>query len=283
MSALTNEANHLLKILNVSARKKFGQNFMVDEAALSFIAESLALAAEETVLEIGPGLGFLTRALFEKGAGRVLAVETDAAYTKHLKKYFLEKEFVLKEGDILEADLKKDFGVTAPIKVVGNIPYNITSPILEWLIGQKSLVSEAVLTMQWEVAERLAAKPGGKDWGALSIFLQMNADAEVLKKLGESSFSPAPNVDSAVVRIRFLKTPRFQVNQEHFSRLVRRSFQKRRKTLLNSLEDREDPIFAKATLEKTLRLVDIDPTRRPETLNLTDWARLSVALEGSAN
>ncbi len=275
MPSLTEQAKAFLNQLNASARKKLGQNFMVREEELGFIADALAIEEGETVLEIGPGLGFLTRLLLNKKA-QVLAVEKDALYAVFLLKHFAGRPLRLAEKDVLKLDLEKDFGVDAPIKVAGNIPYNITTPILEWLINNRRLIITVVLTVQWELARRLAAEPGGKDWGSLSVFLRLYADVRLLKKISRESFFPSPQVDSAVLRLDFLKAPRFELKDERlFFALVRRSFQKRRKTLLNALTDEATEQFSKPSLGLTLKSAGLDTRRRPETLSLEEWARLS--------
>ncbi len=272
---LTGEAQAFLLELKGAARKKLGQNFMVRENELAAIAGFLDLKEGDTVLEIGPGLGFLTRFLLEKKAA-VWAVEKDALYAGFLKEHFKGRPVRVACEDVLTLDVEKTFGPLPPLKVAGNIPYNITSPILEWLLKNRKLFSQAVLTVQLEVAERLAASPGGKTWGALSIFLQMNADVDFLKKIPASAFFPSPKVDSAVVRLRFLPGPRVAVQDEaRFVFLVRRAFQKRRKTLLNALESDGLPGLSKDHLRSTLTTCSIDPQRRPETLSLEEWARLS--------
>ena len=275
---LAEEAKSFLNQLNASARKKLGQNFMVSENELSFIADAAGLEPGDTALEIGPGLGFLTRFLLEKKA-RVLAVEKDKLYARFLRDHFKKDDFFLLEGDILKINLKKDLEISSPIKVVGNIPYNITSPILEWLRGQRSLVSSAVLTTQKELAERLAAQPGNKSWGSLSVFLQVYADVTFLRKIGPGSFYPSPKVDSAVIRLEFLKAARFSITDETlFFKLVRRAFQKRRKMILNALSDETDQKLSKASLSEALTRSHIDFTRRPETLTIAEWAKLCEIL-----
>ncbi len=274
MPGLQEEAKYLLRQLEAAARKKLGQNFMVDEGALEFIANALAFKKDEPVIEIGPGLGFLTRFLLSHGAA-VTAVEKDPAYADFLRNYFKNKKFRVVEADVLKTRIP-DLAAPPPVKVCGNIPYNITSPILEWLITQKTSVTEAVLTVQWEVAERLKAVPGTKTWGALSVFLQYHANVEMLKKIGPGAFSPSPKVDSAVVRVLFPKAPKYAVGDEAlFFSLVRRAFQKRRKTLLNSLEDETDERFSKANLSRISEAANIAFSRRAETLTVAEWAILS--------
>jgi len=162
------------------------------------------------------------------------------------------------------------------LKIAGNIPYNITSPIIEWLISQRKWISETVLTVQWEVARRLTAKPGNKDWGSLSFFLQYYADVQLLRKIDKSHFYPSPKVDSAIVRLRFLKQGRFPVSdEERLFQCVRHAFQKRRKTLLNALLSEDADMPSKETIASVLLKLSIDPRRRAETLSMEEWVKLS--------
>ncbi len=263
-----------LRRLGASPKKKLGQNFMTGKEELASIAAALRISPGEDVVEIGPGLGALTEALLETGA-RVTAVEKDAPLAKALCSRWKERPFRVLQKDILKFRLSEEF--SRPVKVAGNIPYNITSPILEWLIEEKPLVSEAVLTVQWEVARRLAAKPGGKEWGSLSFFVQYHADVELLRKIDKSRFYPVPKVDSGVVHLRFRTEPRFPAADEaHLFRCVRKAFQKRRKTLLNALWD--DAMPSREALAGALETVSIDPRRRAETLTLAEWAKLSDSL-----
>ncbi|MBI2095375.1 MAG: ribosomal RNA small subunit methyltransferase A, partial [Candidatus Omnitrophica bacterium] len=246
--------------------------FLIEERRVAKVGPNRVL---EVPLEIGPGLGFLTRSLLEKKAS-VVAVEKDPLYAKFLRGYFKDRAFALLEKDILKTDLKKDLGFSEPVKVAGNIPYNITSPIVEWLVSQKSLVSEAVLTVQREVAERLGAQPGGKTWGPLSVFAQFHAEVSLLRRIGRESFYPPPKVDSAVARLVFLKKPPARVDDEAaFFALIRRAFQKRRKMLLNSLTDEASPALSRPAVQAALERAGIASTRRPETLSLAEWAGLS--------
>ena len=249
---------------------------MVNEEVLSFIASVVDSKSNETVLEIGPGLGFLTR-LWNRPAGSpLIGVEKDPLLADYLKRKFMDSRIKIIQQDILDLNLRKDLKLSAPIHVFGNIPYNITSPILEWLMGQRKYVSKAVLTMQWEVAQRLTAEPGTKIWGALSVFVQFHADVEIMKKISKTCFYPTPKVDSAIVKLSFPNTPKHSVqSEENFFKLVRKAFQKRRKTILNSLADANSPGLSKAVLESLLKKADIDPMRRPETLSIPEWVRLS--------
>ncbi|MBI4432933.1 MAG: ribosomal RNA small subunit methyltransferase A [Candidatus Omnitrophica bacterium] len=273
--SLIGEAKAALRGMGIFPRKKMGQNFMVDRDTFCFIADALEVKKGEVVLEIGPGLGFLTRELTARQA-KVIAVEKDARMAVSVDSRLCGNDKVkMIQKDILAVDLEKDLGIAQPIKIAGNIPYNITSPILEWLIEQRKHVSQTVLTVQWEVAQRLSAQPGTKIWGAISIFTQVYAEIEILRKVGKAYFFPSPKVDSAVIRLRFSPRPRFEIgDQQNFFKIVRRAFQKRRKTVLNALEDAAVPGFEKEALKKALLRADIDPGRRPETLTIPEWARL---------
>lgn len=248
---------------------------MISEGTLRFIADSLNIQKGETVLEIGPGLGFLTKELLERGAN-LLAVEQDRRFAQFLEKKFEGCSVRIINDDILKTDLAALVTRGQKLKVAGNIPYNITSPILQWLIEQRQAVREAVMTVQYEVAVRLAAGPGTKDWGALSVFVQFYSDLSFLKKVGKESFYPSPDVESAVVRLVLLDEPRVRVRDEAlFFQTVRKAFQKRRKTLLNALESEQ---FDKARLTPIFKALSIDPSRRPETLTLGEWASLADGL-----
>jgi 16S rRNA (adenine1518-N6/adenine1519-N6)-dimethyltransferase len=248
---------------------------MVNSAALDAVADALAIGKGETVLEIGPGLGFLTERLLARGA-EVWAVDLDPRFIGHLKEKYTSPHAHFVNSDILEFDLRASLPAAKNLKVIGNIPYNITSPILEWLVDNRSLVGEVAMTVQSEVADRLCAKQGTKAWGSLSLFVQVYADVEIVKRLPADIFYPPPNVTSALVRLRFHPEPRHEIADEAlFFRLVRRAFQKRRKTLLNSLREKEDGgDFSKEKVEAALSASRLDPMRRPETLSIPEWVTL---------
>ena len=277
MADLLGETNEILRSLGVRPQKRRGQNFMIDGVALAAIADAAA-QAPTAILEIGPGLGFLTRELLLRGL-RVVAVEKDRVFADYLAKRFKNDRFQVFEKDILRTSPREDLGLDGPFTVAANIPYNITSPVLEWLIERRTLVPRAVLTMQWEVAQRLKAMPGTKEWGSLSLFIQTYAQVKVLKKIPKSSFFPAPSVDSAVVELVFSEKPRFPIADEtFFFKLVRRAFQKRRKTALNSLVEPGEGPLSKNRLIESFRRAGLDAGRRPETFNLLEWARLTESM-----
>lgn len=266
-----------LRRLGAAPKKKLGQNFLQNEPDLIAIASALNIQAGESVLEIGPGLGALTEQLIRQGA-KVIAVEKDPAMIRHLKQKYLPSDLILMDQDILEVDIGSKWPARTPIKVAGNIPYNITSPILFWMIDRSSMISEAVLTVQWEVAERLCAKPGGKTWGALSVKVQSRAEVQLIRKIPRSHFYPVPKVDSAVIRLRFLDKPLFApATDAAFAFWVAKAFQKRRKTLLNAIEN-DDIGWGKQRLASVLAGLGIDGRRRPETLTIGEWAQIASSL-----
>lgn len=282
MEEFDDSARKDLRKLCTFPKKKLGQNFLQNRADLEAIASALRLAAGEQVLEIGPGLGALTDVLLGLGA-RVIGVEMDRAMVFHLKQKYPSQPLTILESDILTIDIQKDVSLGSPIKVVGNIPYNITSPIIFWLIDQHPHVSEAVLTVQKEVAERLCATPGSKIWGALSVMVQAQADVEIIHKIPRTHFYPVPNVDSAVIHLRMLDKPRFEpATREAFSYWVARAFQKRRKMLPNSIEN-EELGWTKEKLIPGLIGLGIDPKRRPETLTVGEWSKLASTFGNPLN
>lgn len=278
MTALIHDAKEALRELSISPRKRYGQNFMVDAGALASVVNAAHVGPDRPVLEIGPGLGFLTAELVKR-ARRVIAVEMDRALAARLERRYGGPHLSVLRQDVLDLELSGIAGAGPKIKVVGNIPYNITSPILEWLIDQKAFVSDATLTVQREVAERLTAKPGTKAWGALSAFVQFHCVVSVAAKIGRSCFWPSPKVDSAVVTFEFPDRPTVRVtDQALYFRLVRRAFQKRRKTLLNALTDEADPKLLKPRVQALLDRARIDAKRRPETVTPAEWAVLTEML-----
>ena len=265
-------AKETLKKLGLSAKKRFGQNFLTNEDDLAFIASAAGCQAGSQVLEIGPGLGALTVFLLEKGF-RVWAVEKDREMAAHLRVEFRGQPLEVIEADILHSgpqNLRP-----APVCAFGNIPYNITSPILFWLVDHRALLKTAVLLVQKEVAERIAGTPGHEAWGAVSVSLQAYADVSFLRKIPAAHFYPSPKVDSAVIRLDFLSKPRFEAkDKDLFHEIVARAFQKRRKTLLNALEN-EERGHGKERLVQVFSASGIDPKRRPETLTVSEWVLLA--------
>lgn len=269
----------ILRRHNFNFKKKFGQNFLTDGNILSKITAAAELDKDTNVIEIGPGIGSLTQYLLEASA-EVMAFEIDKTLIPILEETMAPYDnFQLVNGDILKIDLHehiKNFkNPELPIKVVANLPYYITTPILMHLIESKIPFSSFVVMMQKEVADRIAAKPGTKAYGSLSIAVQYYLEAEVAFNVPRTVFVPAPNVDSAILRMRRREKPAVEVKDEDwFFKLMKLSFVHRRKTLLNNLQS----AFGKEQKEEILTLLEkaeIAPSVRAETLDLEGFAKLS--------
>jgi 16S rRNA (adenine1518-N6/adenine1519-N6)-dimethyltransferase len=256
-------------------RKTLSQNFLTDPAALDAIVEAAELAPGDRVVEIGPGLGVLTRRLLAAGA-RVLAVELDARLAEYLRRelYGIDA-FELIEADALSLHPREMFP-GEPFKVVANIPYHITSPLLHAFLEGDRPPDLTVLLVQLEVAERVAAPPGRMSY--LSVFVQNVTSAEVVARVPAAAFEPAPDVDSAVLRLRRRDTPVVPAGdgREPFYRVVQAGFRQRRKQVHNGLT-RELPVD-RDTVEAALGGCGIDPERRPQTLTVAEWACLAADL-----
>ena len=259
------------------ARKRFGQHFL-EPAWVAKLLESLSPAPDDVFLEIGPGRGALTAPLAGR-VRRVVAVEIDRDLAAHLRGR-LPSSVRIVEGDFLEArleDLLHD--EPKPVRVVGNLPYNVASPILFKLLHDADdgrLLRDATLMLQKEVADRLVAKPGSDDYGALAIQVALLADADRILSLPPGAFRPPPKVKSAVVRLRF-RDPTVDVgDRSTFEKLVRGLFLQRRKTLANALKPVADAAGRSAA--ELIELARVDASRRPEALTLDDMARLARAM-----
>jgi len=271
----------LLDKYDLRAKKSWGQNFLGDEAVLDDIATLAAPRGGEPVLELGAGLGHLTARLVAHGA-RVLAVERDRDMARVLRGE-LGDRIALLEADAARLDygeLARRYASEKPvggrIAVVGNLPYHLTSPILFSILDQVAHVSRAVFLLQREVAERLAAPPGSRDWGILSVLLQREADVSVERIVRPGAFWPPPKVDSAVLCALFRPPADPVADPARFRRLVKAGFAQRRKTLRNALE--AGKVAAPERLREALAAAAIDPGRRGETLTLAEWAGLERAL-----
>jgi len=263
-----------LSEFGVSPSKGWGQNFLTDRRVAERIIAAAQLEPSDTVLEIGAGLGALTFELAAH-ARRVIAVEVDARLVAILEQ-LIERQglenITLIQANALSLPVPELLRGETQAKVVANIPYSITSPLLEHLLAAKSYLTLMVLTIQKEVAERLTAKPGTEAYSALTVFVQYHAEAKYLGRVPASAFYPQPEVDSAIVRLKPLpdRLPPFE--QRWLFKLVRAGFGKRRKTLRNALGALfDDPDRAAAIL----RRAGLPPSTRAEQLSLDDWMRLA--------
>lgn len=261
-------------------KKSLGQNFLVDLNILKKIVDAAELTPDKGAIEIGPGIGSLTEQI-AKVAGKVVAIEIDQRLLPILADTLSPYPHVqVEHGDVLQMDLReviqKHFVPGQKISVVANLPYYVTSAILMKLLEERLPLENIVVMIQKEVAERIAAAPGSKTYGALSIYSQFYAETEMVVTVPKSVFIPQPNVDSAVLRLKIRNKPPVNVNDEEmFFRVVKVSFAQRRKTIANNLLN---GLFGKGEKEKMLSILQeagIEPTRRAETLSLEEFARLS--------
>ncbi|MCR4430225.1 MAG: 16S rRNA (adenine(1518)-N(6)/adenine(1519)-N(6))-dimethyltransferase RsmA [Tepidanaerobacteraceae bacterium] len=272
----------IMRKYGIKADKRLGQHFLMDERPIAAILEAAELSSEDCVLEIGPGLGALTEKLCRR-AKKVAAVEKDGDLIPALKnRVGVFENICIIEEDVLKLDLEllKNRYFMSDFKVVANLPYYITSPIIMKLVESRCLVKLAVIMVQKEVARRLTALPGGKDYGILSVAVQLHADVDIVCEVGSEAFVPPPKVDSAVVRIIFRHEPRVKLEDEAvFFEVVEAAFGHRRKILRNSLKDRL--ALCGISLDKiddALEKAGIDPARRGETLSIEEFARLAALL-----
>lgn len=266
-----------------SFKKSLGQNFLIDQNILGKIVSAAVLDKTKGALEIGPGIGALTERLAEE-AGKVTAVEIDQRLLPILEEVLEPFPHVqVVHGDVLKLDLKelfaRHFSAVNGVSVVANLPYYVTTPILMKLLEEKLPLENIVVMIQKEVAERMAASPGGKEYGSLSIAVQYYSEPELVCTVPHSVFIPQPNVESAVIRLKVRKQPPVQVEDEaFFFEVVQASFAQRRKTISNNLKSRFFPKEGRERLEALLGEADIAPSRRAETLDLHEFAKLSNML-----
>ncbi len=276
------KARSILKEYGVRLKKRLGQNFLLDEETLTAIVRAARLSKDELVIEIGAGIGILTERLAHL-AEKVVAIELDERLCAILRDRLVKLNNVeIIQADILKVDLEKSLDIQSPsasIKVVANLPYYITTPTIMHLLKQKSIIGLLIIMVQKEVAERIAAKPGTRKYGALSIACQYHCEVELIGWVPKRAFFPEPKVDSALLRMMVLKGPRAMVEDEDFFfSLVRASFGQRRKTLENALLGDRNLGFGREKLRRWLKEAGIDGRRRAETLSIEEFARLSNAL-----
>ena len=263
---------HILNRFKLRADKKLGQNFLIDENVVHQIVEAAELSEADTVLEVGTGIGTLTQGLAESKA-KVVAVELDTRLLPVLATTLDGYDNVrVVHGDILKVNIMDEVGAPE-FKVCANLPYYITTPIIFALLEKRLPMERLVAMVQKEVAERMAAQPGGKEYGALSVAIQYYTEPEIAFIVPPTSFIPAPAVDSAVIVCKRREKPPVEVCDEAlFFRVVKAAFSLRRKMLSNSLKNMG---IKGEQVAKWLELAGVDGKRRAETLSLEDFAKLT--------
>lgn len=272
--AQPSKTKELLRKHNLELKKSLGQNLLIDNNILDKIVAQANVTEEDTVIEIGPGIGSLTQKLAQKAA-KVVAVEVDERLEELLEETLAEydnTEVIF--GDALEVDF--DSLVDGEYKIVANLPYYITTPIVMRLLEEHSDVEKIVFMVQKEVAERMVADPGGKDYGILSIGIQFHTRAEILFNVPPDVFIPQPKVHSSVVSLDILEEAPVDIHsKEFFFKIVNAGFQQRRKTIRNSLSKAANINLSRDLVDQALASVDIDSRRRAEKLSLKQFAKLS--------
>ena len=277
---LYEETKFLMDKYNIKANKNLGQNFLVDENVIENAIEKSDINEDDLVIEIGPGLGTLTKYLLEK-AGRVICVELDKRMIKILEeRFFLYKNFEVINNDILKVNLnelinqaKQKYNLRKA-KIVANLPYYITTPIIMKLLESKIDIASITVMIQKEVAERLAEIPGEKNTGAITYTVYYYGETEKLLEVSKSSFIPEPSVTSEVIKINIRKEPPVKVkNESSFFKLIKVAFLQRRKTLLNALTN--NGISNKEELTQLLKKLNIDEKIRSEKLTIEQFAEIS--------
>lgn len=283
MATLGNPKNTIavLQKYQFNFQKKFGQNFLIDTGILEEIIEAAQITKDDFVLEIGPGIGTMTQYLCE-AARAVVAVEIDTNLIPILKDTLAEYNNVdVLNEDILKVNISKlaeEKNNGKPIKVVANLPYYITTPIIMGLFEGNVPVESITVMVQKEVADRMKTGPGSKEYGALSLAVQYYANPEIVANVPPNCFMPRPNVGSAVIRLTRHETPVVDVKDEKLMfRIIRASFNQRRKTLVNGLKNSGEINFSKEQIEAAITTIGKPLTIRGEALTLAEFAALSNA------
>lgn len=276
--------DYIARAKKFRTKKQLGQNFLIDESAINTIIEKSDIQPDDIVLEIGAGIGFVTEQIAQR-AKKVFAVEIDKDAIRELKKLPFDNIEII-EQDILKTDIYP-YAENGKIKIIANIPYYITSPILAHLLGEiddvdnknRKSISEIFLMVQYEVARRICAteKSKNKEYGSLSVLCNFNSDTEYIKKVGAKSFFPAPKVDSAIVKVTPLDNPKYQVNNISLLRkIISSTFQFRRKTLKNALTISG---FNKNKINEVFTKLNLDDNTRGEKLSIEDFCKISDELD----
>lgn len=284
MSRLYENTKFLMKKYGITANKKLGQNFLIDETVIDTIANASEVNKDDLVIEIGPGLGTLTDKLLQK-AGKVIVIELDERMIDILKdRFFMYDHFEIIKEDVLKVDLKelirknKEELELKNAKIVANLPYYITTPIIMKLLEEKLDIESITVMIQKEVADRLTAIPGEKNSGAITYTVYYYATSEEILTVPNSSFIPEPEVESEVITIHLRKEPAIKVEDEtKFFALIKAAFMQRRKTFLNAIGNSGLNI-TKEQMEQILQELNIDGRIRGEALTIDQFAKITEKL-----
>lgn len=273
---------HILKKFDIHFQKKYGQNFLIDSHVMNKIIRAAGITKDDAVLEVGPGIGTMTQFLCE-AAGNVLAVEIDKALIPVLSETLAEYDNInVIQGDVLKQDiweLSKKYNEGKHFKVVANLPYYITTPIIMGFLEKDMPVDSITVMVQKEVAERMQAEPGTKAYGALSLAVQYYAKPYLAANVPQNCFMPRPNVASAVINLEKYSSPPVETKDVNLMfELIRASFGQRRKTLWNGIKNCDKLDYEREHVEQTLKRMGLDENVRGETLTLEQFAKLASLL-----
>ncbi|MBE6065826.1 16S rRNA (adenine(1518)-N(6)/adenine(1519)-N(6))-dimethyltransferase RsmA [Clostridium cochlearium] len=272
-----NNTKDIVNKYNFSFTKSLGQNFLIDDGVIRDIVEGADVEKEDVIVEIGPGSGALTRELLNV-AKEVIAIEVDSKLIPILKEELKEYDnLTLINEDILKINLDEIVLEKENLKLVANLPYYATTPIIAKILKQGLNFKSLTVMIQKEVGERMSAKPKDKEYGSLSLLVQYYCNINVIRKVSPSSFIPRPKVDSIIIRLDKLQQPRVSVKDEElFFKIIRTAFNMRRKTMWNVIKSLSN--LDKEIIERVFKLSNIDPKRRGETLSVEEFALLSDSL-----
>ena len=286
MENILEETKMLMNKYHIKANKSLGQNFLINSEVVKNIIESSNIVQEDMIIEIGPGLGTLTKYLLEK-AGKVLCIELDSRMVDILEDRFSnDDKFEIINEDVLKVDLNKiikenkEIGKIKNVKIVANLPYYITTPIIMKLLEEKLDIESITVMIQKEVADRLIETPGGKNTGAITYTVYYYCESEKIMEVPNSSFIPEPEVTSEVIKMNLRKEPPVNIeNTKVMFMLIKSAYMQRRKTLLNSLTNSKVFISKKEGIE-ILKKLNLNENVRPEELTIQDFANIAKIIIG---
>lgn len=284
MESIYNKTKYIMKKYGITANKKLGQNFLINETVIDAITNASKITKEDLVIEIGPGLGTLTEKLLEK-AGKVICIELDNRMINILNdRFFIYKNFEIINEDVLKVNLKelirkeKQNEKVKTVKIVANLPYYITTPIIMKLLEEKLDIESITVMIQKEVADRLTSVPGDKKSGSITYTVYYYAQAEEILTVPNNAFIPEPEVNSEVIKLTLRKEPAIKVdNEEKLFKFIKIAFMQRRKTLVNAIGNSGLDV-SKEKIEQVLSKLNIDTKVRGEALSIEQFAKISNEL-----